>query len=161
MCEYCGPQCEHDDQINEALAIFGSIVETKIAGAEGGGGKAPSGGGGADDTAEKYLHSPYPPNVETFVWRANGPTSCPICVSNELEGPVLEGHVFPSGHTEPPAHWKCMCVLERYIEGHSDPVPRDQRDFGKPALDRSNRQNAQNAKDWLTEPWMAYKLKDR
>jgi hypothetical protein len=92
----------------------------------GGGGDAPmpgSGGGSADDAYDPYIPDPQvPPGTPLFVWRAY--SNCEVCVTNELEGPVEEGHVFPSGHTAPPAHYGCKCELTNYFPGHSPRVPK-------------------------------------
>jgi hypothetical protein len=36
---------------------------------------------------------------------------CPDCDDNALAGPVASGDAFPTGHTHPPAHAGCRCLL--------------------------------------------------
>jgi DivIVA domain-containing protein len=36
---------------------------------------------------------------------------CPDCDDNALAGPVPRGEVFPTGHSHPPAHAGCRCLL--------------------------------------------------
>src|SRR5215472_11226271 len=87
------------------------------------GGAAPTPEGGAASTPYDPILEPPPGYSGTlYVWRCY--SDCEICSTNKLDGPVEQGHVFPSGHTEPPAHNHCNCDLEVYIPGVSRPVWR-------------------------------------
>jgi hypothetical protein len=41
----------------------------------------------------------------------DGGTQCPDCDDNALAGPLRSGEVFPTGHSCPPAHAGCRCLL--------------------------------------------------
>jgi hypothetical protein len=45
----------------------------------------------------------------------DGPAS-PDCEDNSLADPVMVGDGFPTGHTNPPAHPGCRCLLA--VVGH-------------------------------------------
>jgi hypothetical protein len=44
-------------------------------------------------------------------WQLGG-SGCLICWANADVGIVPYGSVFPSGHTAPPAHERCECILQ-------------------------------------------------
>jgi DivIVA domain-containing protein len=49
-----------------------------------------------------------------FRWVVDdGETACPDCDDNGLAGSVAAGSSFPTGHTAPPAHPGCRCLLVR------------------------------------------------
>lgn len=41
----------------------------------------------------------------------DGGTNCPDCDDNALSGPTIAGSLFPTGHSHPPIHPACHCVL--------------------------------------------------
>jgi DivIVA domain-containing protein len=51
------------------------------------------------------------PGVEWVAAAAAGGTPCPDCEDNGLNGAQAAGEEFPTGHTYPPAHPGCRCLL--------------------------------------------------
>jgi hypothetical protein len=41
----------------------------------------------------------------------DGGMNCPDCDDNALSGPTIAGSLFPTGHSHPPIHPACHCVL--------------------------------------------------
>jgi DivIVA domain-containing protein len=51
------------------------------------------------------------PLVRWAVEDDDGGGSCPDCDDNSLAGPLLPGAAFPTGHSHPPVHPGCRCLL--------------------------------------------------
>ncbi|HTY98184.1 MAG TPA: hypothetical protein VMB91_14155, partial [Solirubrobacteraceae bacterium] len=51
------------------------------------------------------------PLVRWAVEDDDGGGSCPDCDDNSLAGPQVAGVAFPTGHTQPPVHPGCRCLL--------------------------------------------------
>jgi DivIVA domain-containing protein len=52
------------------------------------------------------------PPKTSLTWIVDdGGTRCPDCDDNALAGPVPKGEAFPTGHSCPPAHAGCRCLL--------------------------------------------------
>ena len=51
------------------------------------------------------------PFVRWAVEDDDGGGSCPDCDDNSLAGPLLPGTAFPTGHSHPPVHPGCRCLL--------------------------------------------------
>jgi DivIVA domain-containing protein len=52
------------------------------------------------------------PGASSWRWIVDdGGTQCPDCDDNALAGPLRRGEVFPTGHSCPPAHAGCRCLL--------------------------------------------------
>ena len=51
------------------------------------------------------------PLVRWAVEDDDGGGSCPDCDDNSLAGPLLPGTAFPTGHSQPPVHPGCRCLL--------------------------------------------------
>ena len=52
------------------------------------------------------------PPTTSLTWIVDdGGTRCPDCDDNALAGPLRRGEAFPTGHTFPPAHAGCRCLL--------------------------------------------------
>jgi cell division septum initiation protein DivIVA len=41
----------------------------------------------------------------------DGDLACPDCDDNALAGPAIAGSLFPTGHSHPPVHSGCRCIL--------------------------------------------------
>jgi hypothetical protein len=41
----------------------------------------------------------------------DGDLECPDCDDNALAGPAIAGSLFPTGHSHPPVHPGCRCIL--------------------------------------------------
>lgn len=75
--------------------------------------------GQANDVAAQYVHTAFnrgvfgsTPDGEQVSWVVDpdgGP--CADGEDNSLEGPVVKGTPFPTGHVHPPAHPACRCLL--------------------------------------------------
>jgi hypothetical protein len=51
------------------------------------------------------------PLVRWAVEDDDGGGSCPDCDDNSLAGPIPPGAAFPTGHSHPPVHPGCRCLL--------------------------------------------------
>jgi hypothetical protein len=52
------------------------------------------------------------PQTSSLQWIVDdGGARCPDCDDNALAGPIRRGEAFPTGHSCPPAHAGCRCLL--------------------------------------------------
>jgi len=63
------------------------------------------------DNRLRWPLQPRPIPGEYNIWSTTG-FGCELCQSNEDVGVVRYGDAFPSGHTAPPAHNGCRCILD-------------------------------------------------
>ena len=73
-----------------------------------------------DELASDYAHRVFARSVISagrerklkLSWVVDdGGTNCPDCDDNALSGPTIAGSLFPTGHSHPPIHPACHCVL--------------------------------------------------
>ena len=73
-----------------------------------------------DEVADDYSHRVFARGVVSssrargvkVAWLVDdGDMSCPDCDDNALSGPTIAGSLFPTGHSHPPIHPACHCVL--------------------------------------------------
>ena len=58
----------------------------------------------------------------TKLWVGAGPRTCPICMGNEDDGPILLDQAFSSGDMNPPGHAGCECYLDAGEETNIDSI---------------------------------------
>jgi DivIVA domain-containing protein len=73
-----------------------------------------------DEVAEEYGHRVFSRAIVSasrsrkvkLAWLVDDKgASCPDCDDNALAGPIIAGSLFPTGHSHPPIHPACHCVL--------------------------------------------------
>ena len=73
-----------------------------------------------DELANDYAHRVFARSIVSAARERNlklgwvvddGGMNCPDCDDNALSGPTIAGSLFPTGHSHPPIHPACHCVL--------------------------------------------------
>ena len=61
--------------------------------------------------ARAIVHSSRARNSKVRWLVDDGDLECPDCDDNALAGPAIAGSLFPTGHSHPPVHPGCRCIL--------------------------------------------------
>jgi hypothetical protein len=61
--------------------------------------------------ARAIVHSSRARNAKIRWLVDDGDLECPDCDDNALAGPAIAGSLFPTGHSHPPVHPGCRCIL--------------------------------------------------
>jgi hypothetical protein len=61
--------------------------------------------------ARAIVHSSRARNSKVRWLVDDGDLECPDCEDNALAGPAIAGSLFPTGHSHPPVHPGCRCIL--------------------------------------------------
>jgi DivIVA domain-containing protein len=61
--------------------------------------------------ARAIVHSSRARNSKVRWLVDDGELECPDCDDNALAGPAIAGSLFPTGHSHPPVHSGCRCIL--------------------------------------------------